>query len=104
MRLTDLDPHWYAYAGRHGQGIDFDCPHCPAGQRTKLAVAFANPLDGGPPEELRDFKFPDGTAGRTVYWYRTGETFDMLSLSPSVDAQSRGVGHWHGFITQGEVR
>lgn len=104
MRLTDLDPHWYAFEGRHGQGLDFDCPHCPEGNRTKLAIAFANPLDGGPPEPPRDFTFPDGTKGRTVYWQRTGDTFETLTLTPSVDAQSHGVGHWHGFITNGEIR
>ncbi len=42
--------------------------------------------------------------GRTVYWQRTGDTFETLTLTPSVDAASHGVGHWHGFITNGEIR
>ena len=31
-----------------------------------------------------------------------GETFETLTLTPSVDASA--AGHWHGHVTDGEVR
>lgn len=104
MRLVDLDPMFYADQGRHGMGITFECPHCPEGQRIRLGVAFENPVDGGTPEPKRMVTFPDGHRQESVRWQRTGDTFETLTLTPSVDAASHGVGHWHGFITNGEIR
>lgn len=118
MKLTDLHPFWWAAEGRHGQGIVFDCPCCtskPLEQRIRLAIAFDRPLDGG---EV----FPIGKLGWLyrillwnvgdathppiappgVWWGREGETFETLTIKPSVDFSA--AGHWHGFITNGEVR
>jgi len=92
MKLRDLEPHWsggfYGGPPRRGTGVTFICPHC---MRTHLSVMFSNPLDGGEP-----------LPGWRVYWLRSGEDFDSLSLSPSINAAPQG--HWHGFITNGEVR
>lgn len=33
---------------------------------------------------------------------RTGETFDTLTLTPSVGFDN--IGHWHGSITDGQIR
>lgn len=87
MRLSELEPRWWSDGeSRHGMGISFLCPHC----RTEmLSVAFANPIDGGAPYELPTAKL----------WQRTGDTFDTLTLSPSVDASH--YGHWHGHVTNG---
>ena len=99
MNLADLNPRWCVdadiviggvsrhYEGRKGMGITFDCPHC---RTTRLAVWFANPIDGGVP-----------TDDATRLWQRTGATFDGLTLSPSIDASAHG--HWHGFIKNGDV-
>jgi hypothetical protein len=88
---VDLDPHWMVTeAGRHGMGINFECPHC--GDR-RVGVWFANPIDGGPPA--------DPEHGPSARWQRTGDTFDALTLTPSID--SSAAGHWHGFVTKGEV-
>ena len=106
MRLIDLNPSFVGCGGegvtrdgqpvlrRGGIGLALDCP-CGCGQG--LFIPFANPIDGGPNEQ------PKG-------WQRTGETFESLSLRPSVlrvkwkDASGaeHGCG-WHGFITNGEV-
>lgn len=72
---------------RRGVGLTFRCPHCIG----RLYVPFANPLDGGP-------AMPNS---RGCSWQRTGDTFESLSLTPSVDASEGGC--WHGFITNGEV-
>lgn len=100
MRLTELAPRWAVdlaiviggvqkiYEGRHGMAISFDCPHC---RTERLAVWFANPIDGLPP--------PDDAK---KLWRRVGDTFDTLTLRPSIDASQ--FGHWHGVIVDGEVK
>jgi len=99
MRLVDLDPRWGVdradvviggerryVPDRAGMGITFWCPHCRA---TRLAVWFVNPVDGRPPHAAKHL------------WTRAGESFETLTLTPSIDASESG--HWHGFITNGEV-
>lgn len=103
MKLIDLDPRWVGAGGegisdkdgnpvpsRHGIGFHFDCP-CGCG--VPCFVAFANPLDGAPP--------PDPNR---PLWSRTGETFETLTLTPSIHrVKEKGGCGWHGFITNGEV-
>lgn len=103
MRLSDLNPRWCGAGGenisdkdgnpvpaRHGVGMTFDCP-CGCG--TRGYIPFVQPLDGGPPLE--------GDAPR---WSRTGETFETLTLTPSIlRRREHGGCGWHGFITNGEV-
>ncbi len=104
MRLTDLSPRWAVdadiviggvpqhFEGRHGMAISFECPCCfdPAKgfSRTRIAVWFENPIDGLPKADETD-----------KWWARVGDTFETLSLIPSIDAS--GHGHWHGFIKNG---
>lgn len=35
-------------------------------------------------------------------WAITGRDFETISVHPSIDASA--AGHWHGFITGGEVK
>lgn len=101
MKLTDLNPKFYGAGGpgvtradgspaphREGVALVFDCP-C-GGECLPVAVEFANPLDGGPP--LR-------SDGHT--WQRTGDTFETLTLQPSI--LRRDFCKWHGWIRAGEV-
>ncbi len=98
-RLVDLNPRW---VGIHNFdvnsiyyiGVTFDSPT--TGKR--LAVLFEPAID------------PAGLAakyGWSTYfpeskkWQRTGETFDSLTLSPSLDFSSSG--DWHGFINNGRT-
>lgn len=115
MTLSELNPRWFAEEGRRGQGVTFECPCCigkPNGVR--LAAAFVPPLDGGAPVSLKastiyPLLWPtDGSSdGRVtvppgIHWLRTGDTFEALTLSPSIDAS--GAGHWHGWVQNGEIR
>jgi hypothetical protein len=103
MKLTDLEPGWWVTseghaAGRTGMGISFRCP-CRPDCGLTLGVWFSNPVDGGPaaaPELAPIFR-----------WHRKGETFETLTLTPSVDASKvppAPPGHWHGNVTDGEIR
>lgn len=97
-KLVDLHPTFYGAAGtkdgstpeRRGVGVIFDCPcladDCAWGG--KIAISFSNPLDGGAPYS---------THSAERHWQRTGETFETMTLSPSIHA----VGHWHGWLKDG---
>lgn len=106
MRLTDprLRVNWVGADGRRGIGISLQCPCC---FKCRVSVYFANPLDGGAPYGLKPA--PEGATPEmaerfrryNLRWQRTGDTFETISLMPSVDVSDSG--HWHGFITNGEV-
>jgi hypothetical protein len=116
MRLTELNPRWCAVAGRNRQGVTFDCPHC---RKARLCVFFANPVDGAEPlppwrddgvdGNVRDLFFEEHDLSPPGFevvppgflWQRAGDTFETLTLSPSVDASASG--HWHGFIRDGLI-
>lgn len=76
---------------RSGVGVILDCPCGNHDETHQLYVPFANPLDGGPPTNT----------GKNNGWQRTGETFETLTLTPSI-LRIGGCG-WHGFITNGEI-
>jgi hypothetical protein len=86
-------------------GLTFWCPHCVGTPgATRLGVAFANPLDGGKSEKMVEHHDGHGQVvphAPEPEWQRSGETFAVLTLTPSVDSSKSG--HWHGFITNGEV-
>lgn len=103
MKIIDLNPKWIGAGGegifdkdgnpvpeRHGVGIAFDCP-CGCG--THGYVPFSNPLDGGPPCHGRS----------DDAWQRTGDTFETLTLTPSIQRADPDGCRWHGFFTNGEV-
>lgn len=72
-------------------GIGIILMRCPCGCDEPLFVPFKNPLDGGPSCEPRG-------------WERTGDTFETLTLSPSIlRAKDKGGCGWHGFIRGGQV-
>lgn len=106
MKLTDLDPKFYGMGGegisnaegtpvpaRKGMGLIFNCPCGKCNEMRRLAIPFANPLDGGPPY--------DEKIGRGALWQRTGDTFETLTLTPSILRMEECK--WHGFITNGEI-
>lgn len=105
MRLTDLNPQWMGAGGdgitrdgqpvpaRHGVGLLCTCPCGQCDEYRELYVPFANPLDGGPSLESGHPR-----------WERTGDTFETLTLRPSIlRSKEKGGCGWHGYITNGEV-
>ena len=107
MKLTDLNPGWVNAGGpgilnadmtpstpRKGIGLMFDCPCGKCDERHRVYVAISNPLDGGSP--ITDKGEPS--------WSRDGDTFEGLTLSPSINKPtSIGGCGWHGWIRNGEV-
>lgn len=107
MKLTELNPKWVASSAwgekngqpyqfstyeRNGMGLVFDCP---VHRDHRIVVFFANPIDALPPAEDK------------FLWQRSGDTFESITLTPSVDAshaQGERTGCWHGHITNGEVK
>ncbi len=98
MKLTELNPKFIQHGG---DGIYRDgkpCPseegvgiilNCPCGCEEELYVPFSNPLD-----ENLGAKYQKG-------WKRTGDTFETLTLEPSI--QRRTACKWHGYIRNGEI-
>lgn len=108
MRLSELEPRWVGINIPEGSariGVGFQCPHC---KEQRLVVFFRPFIDPNDIVRLALWKLPDAPNPNTgeirpVHWWdRTGEDFETLTLSPSVDASNSG--HWHGFIQNGEVR
>jgi hypothetical protein len=107
VKLTDLHPQFIGHGGegvftgpnldpvprREGVGLICDCPcgKCDPEAGGQLFIPFANPLDGGPNPERQG-------------WQRTGETFETMTLSPSIlrSTEKGGCG-WHGWIRDGGV-
>lgn len=104
MRLAELNPVFLGAGGsgitcngqpvprRDGVGVQFDCPCGKCGM--PCFVPFRQPLDGGPPLWGED---------RSL-WNRSGDTFDTLTLTPSIlRSPDKGGCGWHGFVTNGEI-
>lgn len=120
MRLTELKPRWVGAGGegvfqknaageyepapeRHGVGVSFLCP-CPTctAKRTgnddqdfylRVFVGFRNPLDGGAAHDPRP----------GAQWERSGDTFESLTLMPSILCTPPYGCGWHGWVRNGEV-
>jgi hypothetical protein len=91
--------------------VSFDCPCCVGkpNNGSRLAIFFTPPLSSHPPADVSGpghvarneaNHLTDHHVG-AILWQRTGETFETLSLMPSVDCSKWG--HWHGFLTNGEA-
>ncbi len=93
MKLTDLHPEFIDDHGRVGVALICDCP-CGKGNLDNggaLCVPFSNPLD-------------KGTSTESKGWQRSGETFETLTLMPSIRRLSSPCDcRWHGWIQNGEV-
>jgi hypothetical protein len=112
MKLTDLDPRWFAPPGRTQTGFTFLCPCCIGTPRSvRLAIPLARPRDGGDPVPM-GFRLVRECHARAepvpfdvpaeFLWAHSGDGFANLTLAPSVDASASG--HWHGWVCSGEAR
>lgn len=77
-RLVDCNPRWIAgrYTGVNdavARGVHFDCPEGHEG--CSHAIPFTPATDGSPSETWQQ---------NGCNWQRTGDTFETLTLSPSI--------------------
>jgi hypothetical protein len=101
LKLAELNPRWIGRDGvftdepSEGCGVAFRCPCKTCAQSDRhhtIAVHFDKPLDGGPSRNPK------------LDWHRTGDTFETLTLTPSIWDRAAHDGHdWHGYITNGEI-
>lgn len=101
QKLSDLNPEFVGSGGtgvfnaktgepvprREGIGITCDCPCDDPDCDSPLFVHFENPLDGKP------------ATTQSPKWKRTGETFDNMTLRPSLKRMDGCK--WHGYLTNG---
>lgn len=107
MKLLDLNPRavlWGDDSTRRGMGLSFDCPGC---RKVRIVIPYANPQDGRAaalPTSIPENASPElkeRVRQQNLRWQRTGDSFENLSLTPSIDASQSG--HWHGFVTSGQI-
>ncbi len=115
MKLVDLHPQFLSTGGEgitdartgetlpvtEGVGIVFDCPCGNFDEEHRCYVPFSNPIGPGP-------------LGAQRGGPRTGETFEPLTLTPSIfrlSAECQGAAlsegqlpaGWHGYVTDGQI-
>ena len=94
-RLVDCNPRWVSgrYTGVDSEvprGVHFDCPEGHEG--CSHAIPFTPALDGTPSASWQ-------TNG--AIWQRTGDTFETLTLSPSIRREPRKVYGADGKVSEG---
>jgi hypothetical protein len=106
MNLTDLEPRWI-----HPNVFVFLCPHC----REVLLTCKNVEMSQKEQRHLFEKEFGDDwnmlviPSNSSTSWHITGTKpqdsnsigFHDISVTPSIDASASG--HWHGFITNGEI-
>jgi hypothetical protein len=114
MKLTALDPRWLVVDG-HRLGIVFRCPHCEG----CYLSCFFTPMPRIAGDDYHDCQYalfatvlPESDVHEVVPCKRNyawvcsppveQASFETLSVTPSLDASASG--HWHGHITNGEIR
>lgn len=101
VKLIDLDPRWI-----HSNVFTFLCPCC-----MKWRLSCKNiPMGRNEQWELFDkvhgeyaySKLVVGCKEDIAWNFPSGADFNTISVTPSIDASASG--HWHGYITNGEIK
>ena len=101
MKLAELEPIWI-----NENMFAFRCPHCQKvwltcknvvidnrGQRNLVISAGLEPT--GP-------RYGAVLSKPNMAWSWDENDFMSMTITPSIDASKSG--HWHGFITKGEIK
>jgi hypothetical protein len=92
VKLSALHPEFRRGDGGKGY-LSFDCPGCNGKPRDGCSGRIINlPTFDGGPRNTGICRW--GLTGTPPEW-------DSVSLTPSINYAN---GHWHGFITNGEVQ
>lgn len=96
--LAELEPRWFGHPGLR-MGLTFLCPIC---REIRLGAAFWPWIVTIPGMTADDITHPPQEMIDKMWTRTSGETFEALSLAPSLNCG--GAGHWHGEIVAGEIR
>lgn len=99
MKLVDLKPRWI-----HPHIFIFRCPHCEKVWLTCKDIALSwqetwDLLKAGLGDTWNEVVVPPKPE---CAWKIEGTFPETTTVTPSIDASASG--HWHGFITNGEIR
>ena len=99
MRLTELEPRWI-----HPNLFIFKCPHCQKDLLTCKNVVMSSRDQHDLFEKTfgEDWNMLIVPCKESMAWTFSGDNFETLSVTPSIDASASG--HWHGTITNGEMQ
>lgn len=114
MRLSILEPQFvkhtlgdnkkidiHVHTLEESNGIFFLCPVCwnknngPVGTHGIVVTFHGRNV----PDELGSHN----KEGQPTRWNVSGNSYENLTLTPSIDISRNLPGEWHGFITNGEV-
>lgn len=101
MRLTELEPQWLSE-----NLFVFRCPHCREIWISckNIAMIYSKQTELFRKADLD----PHGPYYAVVpmreetAWNISSKDFQTMSVTPSIDASASG--HWHGHITNGEIK
>lgn len=107
MKLTDLEPRWI-----HHNLFVFRCPHCREVFLSckNIEMSDQDQYDLYEKEFGEDWNSMVVPCSPATSWSISGSVptdiraafIENLTVSPSIDASASG--HWHGHITNGEIR
>lgn len=89
MKLTDLEPRWTGFSKELIDGLSFLCPQC---RSHRIAIHFTPPID---PDSWWDRIIQPRYA---MVWQRSGDSFESLSLQPSIKSDE-----FHFSVTSGKI-
>jgi uncharacterized protein DUF6527 len=99
MRLLDLEPRWI-----HPNVFLFKCPHCQKDLLSCKNVVMSSRDQHDLFEKAlgEDWNMIVVPCKEDQAWSFSNQDFSTISVTPSFDASKSG--HWHGYITNGEIR
>lgn len=99
MKLTDLEPRWVT-----PNLFIFKCPHCGTVLLSCKNAAMAEREQYDAFEKVigEDWNTLVVPCKNEMAWTFSGQDFATLSVTPSLNASASG--HWHGFITNGDIQ
>ena len=102
MKLTDLEPRWI---NPERSVFIFRCPARPNDawlSCKRVAMRIRDQMDMFR-EAVKDDAVKVVVPMEPDYcWAISGDDFSTMTVSPSIDASK--AGHWHGHITNGEIK
>ena len=100
MLLVELEPRWlsanvFTFRCPHCRNIWLTCKNVVLDRKAQLELVIAADLDPNGPS------YGAVLMKEGVSWIWDTTDFSTMSVKPSLDASASG--HWHGFITNGEI-